>query len=220
MAWSASDVKNPIKAVQVYDGLKAGKVKATVVDNDGNTLKVAEYELEVYKKTDEDTYKKCDKNEVLKSGDTIGVEAKAKTTAKNVTGTTPRAEFSVGKNIAEAKFVLNKVNGKAFTAQYTGKEIELKATDLTVTMKDVSGKLKASPEELSDNEEYAYEIVSYSNNINKGTATAVIKGINGYSGTKTVKFKIVGKSMAIGEKDISWDDITSQFKSFMNGMFN
>ena len=49
-------------------------------------------------------------------------------------------------------------------------------------------------------EDKDYVIVSYSNNINKGTATAVIKGVNEYSGTKTIKFKITQKKMVQGKK--------------------
>lgn len=37
--------------------------------------------------------------------------------------------------------------------------------------------------------------VTYRNNINKGTATATIKGINSYKGTVTVTFKIVAKEL-------------------------
>ena len=38
-----------------------------------------------------------------------------------------------------------------------------------------------------------YQITGYSNNINKGTATVTISGINDCGGTKTAKFKIKGK---------------------------
>ncbi|MBD5521865.1 MAG: hypothetical protein HDR03_11730 [Lachnospiraceae bacterium] len=222
LVWSAEDTgnKNPIKAVQVYAGLKAVKVKATVVDKDGNALKPSQYTLKVYKKNSDGNgfteYTKSD--DALEANDVIYVEATAKEGNKDITGTTAKAEFKVGNNIAKAKVVLNKVNGKAFTAQYTGKEIELKESDLTVTMNGVTGNLKMKNAEGEGD----YEIVSYSNNINKGTATAVIKGIGSYSGTKTVKFKIVGKTMAIGEenRNIPWSEITSQFKSFMNGILN
>lgn len=38
-----------------------------------------------------------------------------------------------------------------------------------------------------------YQVTGYSNNINKGTATVTISGINDCGGTKTTKFKIKGK---------------------------
>ena len=60
-----------------------------------------------------------------------------------------------------------------------------------------------------------YEIVSYSNNTNKGTATAVLKGIGSYSGTKTFKFKIRAKQMQIDGKT-KWDDILNMIKGFIN----
>ena len=41
-----------------------------------------------------------------------------------------------------------------------------------------------------------YEIVGYSNNINKGTAKVTIHGLNNYGGTKTVSFKIKSKKLA------------------------
>ena len=40
-----------------------------------------------------------------------------------------------------------------------------------------------------------YEIISYTNNINKGTAKLTIQGQGNYGGTKTVSFKIKGKSL-------------------------
>ena len=39
-----------------------------------------------------------------------------------------------------------------------------------------------------------FEIVSYANNVNKGTATVTIKGVGNYGGTKTVTFKITQRS--------------------------
>lgn len=103
----------------------------------------------------------------------------------NLTGSTPRAEFKVGKDISKAKFALKKGLKKA----YTGIPVQLEEGDMTVTLRGVSGQLKLGED---------YVIAAYSNNINKGTATAVIKGIGDYSGTKTVKFKITQKTMKKG----------------------
>ena len=60
---------------------------------------------------------------------------------------------------------------------------------MTVTLRGVSGSLKMGED---------YELVAYSNNINKGTATAVIRGKGDYSGTKAIKFKITQKTMIKG----------------------
>ena len=67
---------------------------------------------------------------------------------------------------------------------YTGKPIELKESEIAVMM---NGML-LSPEN--------YKITSYTNNVNKGTAKLTIQGQGeNYGGTKTVTFKIKGKSL-------------------------
>lgn len=66
---------------------------------------------------------------------------------------------------------------------YNGKEIRLSKKDIDITI----GKNK-----LSTND---FEIVSYSNNINPGKASVVIKGIGKYGGMKTANFTIVSKNM-------------------------
>ena len=66
---------------------------------------------------------------------------------------------------------------------YTGKAIEPTKDDITVKI----GKVTLAKTD--------YEIVSYSNNIKKGTAKVTIRGIGNYGGEKTVTFKINSKSM-------------------------
>lgn len=66
---------------------------------------------------------------------------------------------------------------------YTGKPIELTEKEITVLM----GGMSVSPEE--------YKIIGYTNNVNKGTAKLTIQGQGNYGGTKTVTFKIKGKSL-------------------------
>ena len=53
-------------------------------------------------------------------------------------------------------------------------------------------------------------IVSYSNNINKGTAKVTFRGIGEYGGTKTVTFKI-------GQRNITdyWNGIRNIFSSWL-----
>ncbi len=67
---------------------------------------------------------------------------------------------------------------------YTGEKIELDPAAIQV-------ELKGTPLLSTD-----YEIVGYSNNINKGTAKVTIHGLNNYGGTKTVSFKIKSKKLA------------------------
>lgn len=64
---------------------------------------------------------------------------------------------------------------------YTGSEITPDKTQITV---------KVSKMELSAND---YDIVSYSNNVKKGTASVTIAGKGNYGGTKTVNFTIRAK---------------------------
>ena len=68
---------------------------------------------------------------------------------------------------------------------YTGNEITLDKNQISVKI----GKDTLFPEN--------YEIIedSYKNNVRKGTASVMIKGVGSYGGTKTIKFKIKAKSM-------------------------
>lgn len=195
-----SNVK--VSAVTAYAGLKAGKVKATVVDGQGNALKASQYTLYVYKNKNDDS--PCDASEVLKADSKIYVEAQAKDTV-NLEGVTPRDEFDIGTNIAKAK--VTDSNGKTVKKSYTGTPITFtaeNADELKVTLNGADLKMGTD-----------YKIVSYSNNTNKGTATAVIKGIGSYSGTKTFKFKISAKQMQIDGK-ANWDDILNLIKGFIS----
>lgn len=75
-------------------------------------------------------------------------------------------------------------NIKISPKSYTGKEVKIGAQDISsATIK--SGKIK---KELVLGKDY--EIVSYQNNIKKGTATVVFRGKGEYAGDKVVKFKI------------------------------
>lgn len=67
---------------------------------------------------------------------------------------------------------------------YTGKAITLNPSDIQVV---IDGTTLPITE---------YEIVGYSNNVNKGTAKVTIHGCGNYGGTKTVSFKIRGKGLA------------------------
>lgn len=67
---------------------------------------------------------------------------------------------------------------------YNGKEITLTSSDIKV--------MDGSKELVHGTD---YYIVSYKNNVKKGTATAVIRGLGEYGGTKDVKFKISSKGL-------------------------
>lgn len=76
---------------------------------------------------------------------------------------------------------IGKASGKVSAQVYTGKPITPGQDCITLK----SGKIMLTSDD--------YEIVSYSNNIKKGTATVVVKGIGNYGGTKTLKFTIKSK---------------------------
>ncbi len=172
-----------VGAAAVYDGIKAGKVTATVQDGNGNALKSSQYKLNVYKGENDTT--PCSPGDKLTAGTTVYVEAVAADGKNLETDTkTKRAEFSVGVNIAKAK-VKDAQTGKSVTKVYTGQAITFAEGELEVTLKGVTDPLKLGTD---------YEIV-YSDNVNKGTALAFIKGIGVYSGTKTIKFKITAKNI-------------------------
>lgn len=76
------------------------------------------------------------------------------------------------------------IGGDTFT--YTGSEIKPKV------------QVSSETETLKEGSDYT---VSYKNNIEVGTATAVVKGKGNYTGTLTITFKIVKKSQDDGNKD-------------------
>lgn len=172
-----------VAAVTAHDGMKqAGKVKATVVDENGNALKASQYTLTIYKSADGALGSAYDPKDPLEKG-VIYVQAVAKDTY-NLTGATSlsdleKAKFSVGTDISKAK--VTAPDGKGVTKEYKGTPIILEGKDLKVTLKGVDGNLEIGTD---------YEIAAHSNNVSKGTATVVLKGIGKYSGTKTFKFKI------------------------------
>ena len=97
----------------------------------------------------------------------------------NYTGNNTETTIRIYKNsISSAKVTVN-------PQIYTGSEIQPGIDQMTVMI----GK-----QELGVGD---FEIVSYKNNIKKGTAKVTIRGIGNYGGTKTVSFKIVEKSFSL-----------------------
>lgn len=93
----------------------------------------------------------------------------------NFTGTRT-VQFTITNNTLISGATVKKIANQT----YTGKAIEPK---LEVTMKK---------ESLVKNTDYT---VTYANNIESGTATAILTGIGKYAGTKKVTFKINGTSL-------------------------
>ena len=113
-----------------------------------------------------------EQNDIPPAGTVIRVTAYGKGNYYGSVSTTYRITF--------ADFT--KVSVKIPNQIYTGEEIKLDKAEMTIKLNKV--KLEAED----------FEIVSYKNNINKGTAAVTIKGVGNYGGTKTAQFKIVKKS--------------------------
>ena len=84
-------------------------------------------------------------------------------------------------DISKAKVVVN-------AQTYTGKAITLTADDFST--------IKVGDTKLVEGKHYTIDQDSYKNNVNKGNATVVIKGMDNYGGTKTVTFKITSRTVA------------------------
>lgn len=92
-------------------------------------------------------------------------------TGDNYTGTFTGTYRIVKADIKSAKVVIP-------NQSYTGKEITLDKSKITVTLSGTTLK----PED--------YDILQYTDNVKKGKATVTLKGNGNYGGTKTVKFNI------------------------------
>lgn len=84
---------------------------------------------------------------------------------------------------------ISKAKVKVQTKEYrNGHEITLTGDDLQITMSGVADPLKYG-------EDYTIDADTYTNNINKGKATVVIRGINNYGGEKKITFTISAKKV-------------------------
>jgi len=114
---------------------------------------------------------------VIQASDILPAGTSVTVTAKGMGNYT--SEISCTYRIVQAD--ITKAKGKIAAQIYTGKAIEPGKSDITLTV----GKTTLAPTD--------YEIVSYSNNVKKGTATVVVKGVGNYGGTREIKFKIKSK---------------------------
>lgn len=124
------------------------------------------------------TYKKAGESvgqdDIIPAGTKINVTVTAM--GADYTGTLTGTYRIVAANISGAKVTVP-------VQTYTGKAIMPEAQQIRVEIKGAVLK----PEE--------YEIIGYSNNVNKGTAKVVIHGLGNYGGSKTATFKIKGKGL-------------------------
>lgn len=80
---------------------------------------------------------------------------------------------------------LSKATVKINAQYFTGREVCLDKSQMIVTL---------NKRILSDQD---YEIISYNNNINKGTAKVTIRGVGRYGGEKTGSFRILSKPAGV-----------------------
>ncbi len=159
-----------------YTG-KANKYqsKPILVDADGTRLKAGTDYTLTY--TVEDTALDKRSNPEENTVITVQVDGKG-----NYSGSRTDTYVLKGTSFTAAKISIRNKN-------FTGRAVTIDAEDIkTATIKTKSGTVPLT---------YGvdYEVVSYSNNTKKGTATVVFCGIGEYAGEKSVKFKIVNKKM-------------------------
>lgn len=157
----------------------AWKSVPVVTDFDGTVLKAgADYESEIL------YYEVKDGDERLlsvKDNVEAGTVIKAIVTGKgSYSGTCETSYRVVKKDISKAK-----VN--TIVKTYTGKEVTISPEDITLVLNN---------EKLSK-DDYVIDTATYKNNILKGKATVVIRGVGDYGNSKTITF-------TLGAKGIMW----------------
>jgi len=170
---------------KVYKKTKnAYKSTPKITDLDGKTLKAGTD----YEKNIEYTYKNnvtLDDGTVRKAGEIVGTNDIVPAGTVIVVTVTGKGNYNSNSVLTGAYRIvqsdIKSAKVKIPDQIYTGKEIEPDKSQMIV---------KIGKQELTAND---FDIVSYSNNIKKGTAKVTIKGKGNYGGTKTVSFKIKSK---------------------------
>ncbi|MBP5385263.1 MAG: hypothetical protein J6Y57_09870, partial [Lachnospiraceae bacterium] len=152
--------------------------KVTVLGTDGKVLRAGkDYEITKYTR-DAAGKKAIEADAKLNAGTPVyvWVEAKGANYTGTVIGTYRIAKQDIGKLSAS-------LDPKA----YTGKEVKLSIGDI---------RWKSGGKVVND---VTFDFIesTYTNNVNKGKATVVVKGTGNYGGTKTITF-------TIGSKGILW----------------
>ena len=159
---------------------KAGKYM-TVPVLDGTKLTSKNYDLKYFVWENNDWALK-DKQYKASTGDRVKIEITPKSAAalKTYTGTGSVEYKVVQANISKAKVTIK-------AQEYTGKAITLGKSDFS--------SVKVGNDKLVLGNDFEIVEGSYTNNINKGTASVTIKGIGNYTGEKKVTFKITSRFM-------------------------
>ena len=130
-----------------------------------------------------------DKNDIVPAGTVIIVTVTGK---GNYTNSTVSTEYGI------TKAAISKATVTVPKQTYTGEQVTPGTDEIVVKM----GKNTI----LTTDD---YEIVGYSNNVKKGTATVTIKGKGNYGGTKVQKFTIQAKKLVW-----YWDMVTMYTQLF------
>jgi hypothetical protein len=121
--------------------------------------------------------------DIIPAGTMIRMAVKGK---GNYTGSISETYMIADSKISALKFSVKYPEGRSsFT--YTGKPIRPGKASIRVQVKSGSSWVDA------ENSSAYYDIVSYKNNTDKGTATITIKGKNGFAGTANITFKITAR---------------------------
>ena len=123
---------------------------------------------------------------ILNSGVALGKKTKASngdtiratiTGMGNYAGSTTYADYRL---VAKVKSIASAKNPKIAAKEYTGAPVELKPFP----------ELKMGKNEVLIEGDNGYRVVTYFNNVNKGTATVLVKGTGEYCFVKAITFKI------------------------------
>ena len=179
---SGLSMKAADKVWQKKAGAYATKIE--IVDVDGKKLtagkdyeKTPVYTYEADTKLADDIVRKA--GEVIQKKDIIPAGTLLRATVPAKASGNYSGEISTTYRITKAD--IGKATVKIPAQTYTGKKIE-PSDQIKVTL---GGQTLAAGTD--------YEIVSYANNVNKGSASVTLRGIGDCGGTKTVKFTIKGK---------------------------
>ena len=202
-----------ITSPDVVYSSKAGKFRSTPVikDTDSKALKAGtDYDKAfVYELLDENgkPVELLDSTSTPEAGSVIRVTVIAK--GNNYTG-----KICTEYRIIAPAMSISKGTFKIANQEYTGSEILI--TDMsqftgTNDFRNAYVTVNRQKVYLTLGEDFEVIPGSYLKNISQGTASVMIRGINDYGGTKTVKFKIVKKSVVT-----NWGGI---IESVMNSLF-
>ena len=179
---SGLSMKAADKVWQKKAGAYATKIE--IVDVDGKKLtagkdyeKTPVYTYEAETTLADDTVRKA--GEIIQKKDIIPAGTLLRATVQAKADGNYSGEISTTYRITKAD--IGKATVKIPAQTYTGKKIE-PSDQIKVTL---GGQTLAAGTD--------YEIVSYANNVNKGSASVTLRGIGDCGGTKTVKFTIKGK---------------------------